>query len=181
MPRSAAVGSSSDSLIVRFCGARSVDKAELERRAGLFHRQEWILLLEEARHMSSGLRRKTTQLTAEEEEVRRARQAEKIVHQGEVSRARQALCSQARAPGTTATLNELRDPERPPPPIVGGHPTRGQWLLAPAPISVGPGEVRMQPPQCTQRFSSRGGRRHQRTFEGVVGRQSGNFVGHGGG
>ena len=36
---------------------------------------------------------------------------EKFVDQGEVSRARQALCSQARAPGATATLNELRDPE----------------------------------------------------------------------
>ena len=92
-------------------------KAELERRVDLFHRQEWILLLEEARHRSSGLRRKTTQLTAEEEEVRRARR--KDCAQGEVS-----------------TLNELRDPERRPhrlsediPPEVSGHWPQHQFRL----------------------------------------------------
>ena len=54
---------------------------------------------------------KPNQLTPEEELVRRRRQAEKLVHQGEVSRARQALCSQA---SNVATLNELRDPVRRP-------------------------------------------------------------------
>ena len=33
----------------------------------LFHRQEWTLLMDEARHSSSGLRRKTSPLTMEEE------------------------------------------------------------------------------------------------------------------
>ena len=89
-------------------------KVELERRMDLFHKQEWVLLSEEARQCATGLRRKPNQLTPEEELVCRGHQAEKLVHQGEVSRARQALCSQARAPGTAATLNELRDPVRRP-------------------------------------------------------------------
>ena len=58
---------------------RGPTKAELERRVDLFHRQEWTLLLDEARHSSSGLRRKTSPLTTEEEGVRRARQAETLV------------------------------------------------------------------------------------------------------
>ena len=49
---------------------RGPTKAELARRVDIFHRQEWLLLLDEARHSSSGLRRKTTRLTIEEEEVR---------------------------------------------------------------------------------------------------------------
>ena len=111
-------------------------QAELERRADLFHRQEWTLLLDEARHSSSGLRRKTSPLTIEEEGVRRARRAETLVHQGEVSRARQVLSSQARAPGNQATLNEFRDPERRPPqlseaipPEVSGYCPQHQFKL----------------------------------------------------
>ena len=115
---------------------RGPTKAELERMVDLFHRQEWTLLLDETRHSSSGLRRKTSPLTTEEEKVRRARRAETLVHQGEVSRARQVQCSQARAPGTRATLNELRDPERSPPrlseaipPEVSGHCPQHQFKL----------------------------------------------------
>ena len=93
---------------------RGPTKAELERRMDFFHKQEWVLLLEEARQCATGLRRKPNPLTPEEELVRRGRQAEKLVHHGEVSRARQALCCQARGPGTVATLNELRDPVRRP-------------------------------------------------------------------
>ena len=74
---------------------RGPTKVELERRMDLFHKQEWVLLSEEARQCATGLRRKPT--SPEEELVCRGRQAEKLV-QGEVSRARQALCSQARAP-----------------------------------------------------------------------------------
>ena len=58
------------------------------------------------------------------------------MHQGEVSRARQVLCSQARAPGTRATLNELRDPERRAPrlskaipPEVSGYCPQHQFKL----------------------------------------------------
>ena len=69
---------------------RGPTKAELERRMDLFQKQEWV-------------RSKPNPLTPEEELVRRGRQAEKSVHQGQMSRARQALCSQARAPGTVAT------------------------------------------------------------------------------
>ena len=90
-------------------------KQQLERRMDLFQKQKWVLVLEQARHSATGFCRKPNPLTPEEELVRRARQAEKFLHQGEVSRARQALCSQARAPGTVATVNELRDPERRPP------------------------------------------------------------------
>ena len=68
MPR---LGNCSDSLPA--CGG-------VGRRMDLFQKQEWVLLLEGAR-LSTGLRR--THLTPEEE-----RQAEKFVHQGEVSRAR---------------------------------------------------------------------------------------------
>ena len=91
---------------------RGPSKAELERRTELFNKKDWPLLLEEARSSATGSRRKCAQLTEEEDLARRARQVEKFVHQGEVSRARQILCSQARAPGTSAILNELRDPER---------------------------------------------------------------------
>ena len=115
---------------------RGPTKAELERRVDLFHRQEWTLLLDEARHSSSSLRRKISPLTIEEEGVRRARRAEILVHQGEVSRARQVLCSQAKAPGNQATLNELRDPERRPPqlseaipPEVSGYCPQHQFKL----------------------------------------------------
>ena len=87
---------------------RGPPKAELERRMDLFQNRSGCFLLEEARHSATGFRRKPNPLTPEEELVRRGRQAEKFVHQGEVSRARQALCSQARAPGTAATSNELR-------------------------------------------------------------------------
>ena len=93
---------------------RGPSKAELERRMELFNQQDWVLLLEEARNSATRLRRQRAQMSEEEDLVRRARQAEKFVHQGEVSRARQVLCSQAKAPGTSATLNELRDPERRP-------------------------------------------------------------------
>ena len=93
---------------------RGPSKAELERRIELFNKKDWALLLEEARSSAIRKPRKPAQLLEEEDVVRRARQAEKLVQQGEVSRARQVLCSQARAPGTSATLNELRDPERRP-------------------------------------------------------------------
>ena len=101
---------------------RGPTKAELERRVDLFHKQEWTLSLDEARHSSSGLRRKTSPLTTDEEGVRRARRAETLVHQGEVSRARQVLRSQAKAPGNRATLNELGDPERRPPQLFEAIP-----------------------------------------------------------
>ena len=58
----------------------------------LFNKKDWALLLEEARCSATGSRRKPAQLTEEEDLVCRARQAEKFVHQGEVSRARQAVC-----------------------------------------------------------------------------------------
>ena len=64
-------------------------------------------------------------------------------------------------PGTAATLNELRDPERHP--IVGGHPSGSQQILSTAPVRVGPSEARKQPPQCTE--SNRACRRHKRTFK----------------
>ena len=58
------------------------------------------------------------------------------MHQGEVSRARQVLCSQAKAPGNQVTLNELRHPERRPPqlseaipPEVSGHCPLHQFKL----------------------------------------------------
>ena len=47
-----------------------------------------------------------------EQRTRRARQ---LVHQGELSAARQALTAGPLAPSTDATLQELRDPARPPP------------------------------------------------------------------
>ena len=90
-------------------------KQQLERRMDLFQKQKWVLVLEQARHSATGFCKKPNPLTPEEELFRRARQAEKFLHQGDVSRARQALCSQARASGTAATVNELRDLERRPP------------------------------------------------------------------
>ena len=93
----------------------------------------------------------------EEELIRRGRQAEKLVHQGEVSRARQALCSLARAPSNVATLKEFRDPVRRPAQLSEAIPIEiSQHVLASPPVRVGPGEVRKQPPQHTQRFSQQG-------------------------
>ena len=66
------------------------------RRVELFKKKDWVLQLEEAR-------------SSAKEAYTVDRRLRSFLHQGEVSRARQALCSQARAPGTSATLNELRD------------------------------------------------------------------------
>ena len=78
---------------------RGPSEAVLERRMELFNKKYWPLLLEEARSSATGSLRKFAQLTEEEDLARRARQAEKFVHQGEVSRARQAC---VRRPGHQA-------------------------------------------------------------------------------
>ena len=118
----------------------------------LFSKQEWVLLLEEARQCATGLRRKPNLLTPEEELARRGRKAEKLVHQGEVSRVRQALRSQARAPGTVATLNELRDPVRRPAQLSEAIPVEVSRYLP---------HHQFELDQRTQRFSSRVCKRHK--------------------
>ena len=107
---------------------RGPSKAELERRMEFFNKTDWRCCWRR-RGAAPGPRRKPAQLTG------RVRQAEKFVHQGEVSRARQVLCSQARAPGTSAILNKLRDLERRPSrlrpshlrSVVSGHNTNFSW------------------------------------------------------
>ena len=109
-------------------------KQQLERRMDLFQKQQWVLVLEQARHSATGFCRKPNPLTPEEELVRRARQAEKFLHQRDAPRARQALCSQARASGTAATVNELRDLERRPPRLSEAIPSGSQQILASPPV-----------------------------------------------
>ena len=85
--------------------------------------------LEEAKHSATGLRSKPNPLLPEEELVRRGRRAEKFVHQGEVSRARQALCSQAEPRHCCHIERGLR-PRASTHPIVRGHPSGSQQILA---------------------------------------------------
>ena len=129
---------------------RGPTKAELERRVDLFHRQEWTLLLDEARHSSSSLRRKISPLTIEEEGVRRARRAEIFASRRSVEGQTSSLFA-SESPRHSSDIKRVPRPRTTSSPIVRGHPTGSQWLLPP------------------ERFSSRVGRRHQQASEGVVG------------
>ena len=92
------------------CGATKWTKqSKVVRRVELFKKKDWVLQLEEAK-------------SSAKEAYAVDRKLRSLLHQGEVSRARQVLCSQARAPGTSATLNELRDPELRPSGLSEGVP-----------------------------------------------------------
>ena len=93
---------------------------------------------------------------------------------GEVCALRRSFACQAgflfsgQSPGHRCDFERAPTPRAPTCPIVRGHPSGSQIILASPPVPVGPGEVRKQSPQRTQRFSSRIGRRHKRTLQGVA-------------
>lgn len=96
--------------------ARGPSRKELEERIARFQNGEWVALIREARAAGTMRRRPRAAAPSEEETLRRrAERAKACVRRGEVSRGRQVLCAAALAPGTDATLEELRDPERRPP------------------------------------------------------------------
>ena len=97
---------------------RAPSRKELEARVEQFQNEEWAALVREARAAGSRSRGRARGLSEAEDLVRRAHRAETCVHRGEVSRGRQALCASALAPGTDATLRELRDPARRPPQLL---------------------------------------------------------------
>ena len=93
-------------------------KEQVEERFHLFQQGEWVELLArstandaQAYQLSSTRRRRHKQ----DEEERRSDRARSLVHMGELSAAGRALEAAPVAPGTTATLRKLRDPERRPP------------------------------------------------------------------
>ena len=86
-------------------------KEELSERFHRFLRGEWTALLEETQRQGQRQHKPRSQ---EENKEKLYEAACKHVRQNEVSKARQALTSSGLAPGTEATLAELRDPERRP-------------------------------------------------------------------
>ena len=91
-----------------------VKKSKLRERFAQFASGQWDSLLEEsvkgAEEGSDLARRKRRR--EQDELVKRAARAEKLVHLGELSAARQALEGEAVAPGTLRTQAALMDPSR---------------------------------------------------------------------
>ena len=103
-------------LLFRAPGQKHIPKEDLLRRASKFQEGKWLDLLSEA-NVAAGTTRPSSSpatLSAEQGLDRRAARANALVHLGEVSAARQALVSDALAPGDATTLRELTDPARRP-------------------------------------------------------------------
>ena len=99
-------------LLHREPGHTRVAPEELHRRCDLFGRGLWPQLLHQATqaaHISQSAPR-----TMQPEDDGRACRAAALVHLGELSAAARALVAEPLAPGTDATLAELRDPGRRP-------------------------------------------------------------------
>ena len=94
-------------LLRRTAGKGAAGKAEFTKRLRQYERGEFTALLCEQDAPRQGSRR-------ERDVAARAEEANNLVGMGLVSRARQALVSADLAPGTQATLDQLRDPERRP-------------------------------------------------------------------
>ena len=86
-----------------------IPTAELERRCELFRRGEWPCLLAAAEAALRTPEADSLRASRTEVEARAAR-ATALVHLGELSAAARALVSQPLAPGSSDTLQELRDP-----------------------------------------------------------------------
>ncbi|CAK0888856.1 unnamed protein product, partial [Prorocentrum cordatum] len=93
-------------------GARTVPKEQLLERFARFEAGDWAPLLAPPARRRSGGGRGRPLAGSDEELSQRCARAHALVHQGEVSAARQALTASALAPGTEATLAELRGPAR---------------------------------------------------------------------
>ncbi|CAE7730172.1 unnamed protein product [Symbiodinium sp. CCMP2592] len=99
-------------LLQRSGGESLIPPAELDRRYDLFARGVWPELLQLA--SGSAAPRSRTGMPPDDLAARAAR-ATALVHIGELSAAGRALVAEPLAPGTDATLAELRDPSRRPP------------------------------------------------------------------
>eukprot|EP00435_Cladocopium_sp_Y103_P075990 s57_g72.t1 len=98
-------------LLHRHPGVRTLPKPVWRTRIAKFNNGEWQELIQEVfAHTAATLPPPVSQ---PDPTNRRAR-ARDLVHMGELSAARQALLSGPLAPGTDATLAELRDPNRRP-------------------------------------------------------------------
>ena len=100
-------------LLHRPAGKAGVDKAILLDRAARFQALDWLPLLAESRENTVGPRG-AREVSDEQALERKVALASALVHLGEVSAARQALCASDLAPGTHETLETLRDPARRP-------------------------------------------------------------------
>ena len=95
-----------------------IPKVQLQRRIDAFSRGDWASLLASEQESSSraaqGFSRRRRRVVHDDVEARAAR-AEALVQLGELSAARQALEGASVAPGNTATLAELQNPQKRPP------------------------------------------------------------------
>ena len=98
-------------LLHRPTGVRTLPKPEWHARITAFQAGEWLALLRAAQDSTTNNSTPTEEAPTAQQQARRARQ---LVHQGELSAARQALTAGPLAPHTEATLQELRDPARRP-------------------------------------------------------------------
>ncbi len=96
-------------LLRKSLGQKAAPKDELLDQLPRFEAGEWAQLLAEILVPRNTTRGGDAEADRDE---RRCERALALVRQGEVSAARQALTASDVAPGTQATLNELRDPAR---------------------------------------------------------------------
>ena len=93
-----------------------IPRSKLIHRFELFVSGRWTELLaaSEACCQQAAISRRRRSRRVEDDITRRLDRADSLVHMGELSSARQALEGASLAPGTEATLNALRDPEKRP-------------------------------------------------------------------
>ena len=132
-------------LLHRPPGIRTISKPDWRLRITQFQEGEWTALLRHAAAAnppaaegSTGQRRTLPETPNFEQRTRRARQ---LVHQGELSAARQALTAGPLAPSTAATLQELRDPDRRPPQPYQDFPQHLREFHPPAPPNIPPTQL----------------------------------------
>ena len=98
-------------LLFRSPGHTRVAPEELDRRGSLFQQGLWPQLLADASRAAPTHPRHGSSMP---DDTARAARAAALVHLGELSAAGRALVSEPLAPGSEATLAELRDPARRP-------------------------------------------------------------------
>lgn len=124
-------------ILQRPAGTRTLPKDEWRRRILAFQRGEWHQLLATP---ACPLTHTETQHPAQHQTPpspeRRAERARHLVHQGELSAARQALTATPPAPGTAATLAQLRDPVRRPTEPYSALPEEVQHFAPADPLHI---------------------------------------------
>ena len=108
-------------------------KQVLTDRFNRFDEGDWVQLIAEARSSGVGGARSPGH---DDSEQRRLEAACASVRMGEASRARQQLVGSALAPGTAATLAELRDPARRPPAPEVPLSDETQEFMPPEPVHL---------------------------------------------